>query len=36
MHHQRAEHAKQAKPGDDVGLNVNGLDKQNMPLALET
>merc|ERR1712179_524391 len=28
MHHQRAE---QAQPGDDVGLNIKGLDKQNMP-----
>merc|ERR1712048_622343 len=28
MHHQRA---KQAKPGDNVGLNIKGLDKQNMP-----
>jgi len=28
MHHQRAE---QAKPGDNVGLNIKGLDKQNMP-----
>jgi len=32
MHHQRAE---QAKPGDNVGLNIKGLDKQNMP-AQET
>merc|ERR1711934_1309660 len=28
MHHQRAE---QAQPGDNVGLNIKGLDKQNMP-----
>merc|ERR1719454_217249 len=28
MHHQRAE---QAKPGDNVGLNIKGLDKNNMP-----
>merc|ERR1712005_71712 len=28
MHHQRAE---QAKPGDNVGLNIKGLDEQNMP-----
>merc|ERR1712100_79563 len=28
MHHQRAD---QAKPGDNVGLNIKGLDKQNMP-----
>ena len=28
MHHQRAE---QAKPGDNVGLNIETLDKQNMP-----
>merc|ERR1712226_1394831 len=28
MHHQRAE---QAKPGDNVGLNIKGHDKQNMP-----
>jgi len=28
MHHMRAE---QAKPGDNVGLNIKGLDKQNMP-----
>merc|ERR1712023_292885 len=28
MHHQRAE---QAKPGDNVGLNIKVLDKQNMP-----
>merc|ERR1719487_2503508 len=28
MHHQRHE---QAKPGDNVGLNIKGLDKQNMP-----
>merc|ERR1712064_88567 len=27
MHHQRAE---QAQPGDNVGLNIKGLDKQNM------
>jgi elongation factor 1-alpha len=28
MHHSRIE---QAGPGDNVGLNVKGLDKQNMP-----
>jgi len=28
MHHKRAE---QALPGDNVGLNIKGLDKQNMP-----
>merc|ERR1712087_488676 len=28
MHHTRHE---QAKPGDNVGLNIKGLDKQNMP-----
>merc|ERR1739845_314163 len=28
MHHTRAE---QAQPGDNVGLNIKGLDKQNMP-----
>merc|ERR1711865_972537 len=28
MHHTRAE---QAGPGDNVGLNIKGLDKQNMP-----
>merc|ERR1712039_825416 len=28
MHHTRAE---QALPGDNVGLNIRGLDKQNMP-----
>jgi len=28
MHHQRHE---MAKPGDNVGLNIKGLDKQNMP-----
>merc|ERR1719352_2122923 len=28
MHHKRAE---QAEPGDNVGLNIKGLDKQNMP-----
>jgi len=28
MHHTRAE---QAKPGDNVGLNIKRLDKQNMP-----
>merc|ERR1711970_1668803 len=28
MHHQRHE---QAKPGDNVGLNIKGLDKINMP-----
>merc|ERR1712166_129547 len=28
MHHQRAE---QAKPGDNVGLNIKGLVKNNMP-----
>merc|ERR1712146_555155 len=28
MHHTRHE---SAKPGDNVGLNIKGLDKQNMP-----
>jgi len=28
MHHKRVE---EAKPGDNVGLNIKGLDKQNMP-----
>merc|ERR1712183_636149 len=28
MHHQLAE---QAQPGDNVGLNIKGLDKSNMP-----
>jgi len=28
MHHKRAD---EAKPGDNVGLNVKGLEKQNMP-----
>merc|ERR1712031_96777 len=28
MHHTRHE---QAKPGDNVGLNIKGLDKANMP-----
>merc|ERR1712066_979051 len=28
MHHTRHE---QAKPGNNVGLNIKGLDKQNMP-----
>merc|ERR1712070_299750 len=28
MHHKRAE---SAGPGDNVGLNIKGLDKQNMP-----
>merc|ERR1712100_572359 len=28
MHHQRADFAN---PGDNVGLNIKGLDKQNMP-----
>jgi len=28
MHHQRAD---QANPGDNVGLNIKGLDKANMP-----
>ncbi|KAK3287439.1 hypothetical protein CYMTET_5048 [Cymbomonas tetramitiformis] len=28
MHHQRVE---QAGPGDNVGMNIKGLDKQNMP-----
>jgi elongation factor 1-alpha len=28
MHHTRHE---QAKPGDNVGLNIKGLDKMNMP-----
>merc|ERR1712005_44538 len=28
MHHQRAE---SANPGDNVGLNIKGLDKNNMP-----
>merc|ERR1719367_1001810 len=28
MHHKRVE---QAEPGDNVGLNIKGLDKQNMP-----
>merc|ERR1719407_286056 len=28
MHHKRAD---QAQPGDNVGLNIKGLDKQNMP-----
>merc|ERR1739838_932227 len=28
MHHQRADFAN---PGDNVGLNVKGLDKNNMP-----
>merc|ERR1712167_134252 len=28
MHHKRCE---QALPGDNVGLNIKGLDKQNMP-----
>jgi len=28
MHHKRQE---KGKPGDNVGLNVKGLDKQNMP-----
>uniref|UniRef100_A0A7S4GKQ8 Tr-type G domain-containing protein n=2 Tax=Sar TaxID=2698737 RepID=A0A7S4GKQ8_OXYMA len=30
MHHTRQE---QAKPGDNVGLNIKGLEKQNMPRA---
>jgi len=28
MHHQRVDYAN---PGDNVGLNIKGLDKQNMP-----
>merc|ERR1719456_1677208 len=28
MHHKRAD---QAQPGDNVGLNIKGLDKQNTP-----
>jgi len=28
MHHQKID---DAKPGDNVGLNIKGLDKQNMP-----
>merc|ERR1712066_804617 len=28
MHHQRCD---QAMPGDNVGLNIKGLDKNNMP-----
>merc|ERR1711924_37313 len=28
MHHKRVE---QAKPGDNVGMNIKGLDKGNMP-----
>jgi len=28
MHHQRVEYAQ---PGDNVGLNIKGLDKNNMP-----
>jgi elongation factor 1-alpha len=28
MHHKRCD---DAKPGDNVGLNIKGLDKQNMP-----
>jgi len=28
MHHKRVE---EANPGDNVGLNIKGLDKQNMP-----
>merc|ERR1719482_532115 len=28
MHHKRAD---LANPGDNVGLNIKGLDKQNMP-----
>jgi elongation factor 1-alpha len=28
MHHQRVDFAS---PGDNVGLNIKGLDKQNMP-----
>jgi len=28
MHHKRAD---SAQPGDNVGLNIKGLDKQNMP-----
>jgi len=28
MHHSRVD---EAKPGDNVGLNIKGLDKQNMP-----
>jgi elongation factor 1-alpha len=28
MHHQRVD---QASPGDNVGLNIKGLDKNNMP-----
>ena len=28
MHHKRVD---AAKPGDNVGMNIKGLDKQNMP-----
>ena len=28
MHHQRVDFAN---PGDNVGLNIKGLDKNNMP-----
>ena len=30
MHHKRVD---EAKPGDNVGLNIKGLNKQNMPRA---
>jgi len=30
MHHKQV---KEAQPGDNVGLNIKGLDKQNMPRA---
>merc|ERR550539_1721851 len=30
MHHKQV---KEAMPGDNVGLNIKGLDKQNMPRA---
>merc|ERR1719230_1822628 len=30
MHHKRVD---EAKPGDNVGMNVKNLDKQNMPRA---
>merc|ERR1712014_323882 len=30
MHHKRVE---SAQPGDNVGMNIKGLDKQNMPRA---
>jgi len=30
MHHKRVE---QAKPGDNVGMNIKGLEKNNMPRA---